>query len=204
MIAIINYGVGNLFSLAGSLRHMGIDSLVTGDPAVLADAERIILPGVGAFGDAVDKFRESGLEAPLKAQVAAGKPLLGICVGMQILFETGYEFGEHKGLGFLHGSIHSLAGDIPANYKVPQIGWNSLHIARPNDPLLRYAKQGEYVYFVHSFYAKDCADSVVAWVEYGTQVPAIVRAGNVWGTQFHPEKSGRVGLGLLKAFSEVE
>lgn len=203
MIAIIDYGVGNLFSLSGSLWHMGVESVVTGDPAVLAAATHIILPGVGAFGDAVDKFRESGLELPLRAEVAAGKPLLGICVGMQILFDTGYEFGTHRGLGLLRGSIHSLAGDIPAGYKVPQIGWNSLRLVNPGDPLLQYAKEGDYVYFVHSFYAKDCIDGVVAWTEYGTQVPAIVRAGAVWGTQFHPEKSGRVGLGLLKAFSEV-
>lgn len=204
MIGIIDYGVGNLFSLAGSLRYMGIDSVVTSDPARIAAADRIILPGVGAFGDAVDKFRASGLESVLRAEVARGKPLLGICVGMQLLFQRGYEFGEHIGLGYLSGSIHTLAGDIHPSIKIPQIGWNALHLLHRDDPLLTYTREGDYVYFVHSYYAKNCASCVIATTEYGVSVPAIVHEGVVYGTQFHPEKSGQVGLNLLKAFNEIQ
>ncbi len=202
MIAIIDYGVGNLFSLAGSLRHIGIESQVTSDPAALRAAERLILPGVGAFGDAVDKFRQSGLEEPLRAEVASGKPLLGICVGMQLLFEAGYEFGTHAGLGYLPGAVYALADDIPADLKTPQIGWNALHIEQQS-PLLKNTKEGDFVYFVHSFYAKNCGDCVLASTEYGVRVPAVVGRRNVYGTQFHPEKSGSVGLKLLQAFGEV-
>lgn len=202
-IGIIDYGVGNLFSLMGSLNYMGIESVVTSDPDVLSSADRIILPGVGAFGDAVDKFRASGLEPVLRAEVERGKPLLGICVGMQLLFQRSYEFGVHDGLGYLTGSIYTLADSVAPGIKVPQIGWNALHIVKRNDPMLKYTSEGDYVYFVHSYYAKDCTQSMTAYTEYGTVVPAIVHEGPVYGTQFHPEKSGRVGLQLLKAFSEL-
>ncbi|MDR3121627.1 MAG: imidazole glycerol phosphate synthase subunit HisH [Clostridiales bacterium] len=203
MIAIIDYGVGNLFSLAGSLRHLGIESAVTRDLGVIRSAERVILPGVGAFGDAIAKFRAFGLEPALSAEVAKGKPLLGICLGMQLLFEKSFEFGLYEGLGYLKGEVHPLTPDIPADLKVPQIGWNSLRFERPDDPLLKYSKEGDYVYYVHSFYAKGCADSLVAWSEYGTRVPGLVHRGNVYGTQFHPEKSGAAGLAMLRAFAEV-
>ena len=203
MIAIIDYGVGNLFSLSGSLAHLNIESVVTRDPDVIDAAERIILPGVGAFGDAMEKLKEHALIPVLNRQVQSAKPLLGICLGMQVLFERGFEYGEHDGLGYLKGSIHSLAPDIPANLKVPHIGWNGLHLVKPEDPLLTNTKEGDYVYYVHSFYAKGCEESVVAGSEYGAFVPGIVHKRNVYGTQFHPEKSGSVGLGILKAFCEV-
>ena len=203
MLAIIDYGVGNLFSLCGALAHMGIENTVTSDPADLEKAERIILPGVGAFGDSINQFRAHGLQDTLDRQVRLGKPLLGICVGMQLLFEKSYEFGTHEGLGYLNGSIDSLSDDIPAHYKVPHIGWNSLQFCKPDDPLLKYLRAGEYVYYVHSFYAKGCESSVVAGSDYSVFVPGIVRAGNVCGTQFHPEKSGETGQRLLKAFCEL-
>ncbi len=203
MIAIIDYGVGNLFSLTGSLHHLQIDCVVTSDPHMLKRADRIILPGVGAFGDAATKLRLSGLVGTLDKQVAFGKPLLGICVGMQLLFERSYEFGKYQGLGYLPGSIYSLADDIPATLKVPQIGWNSLHFTQPDSPLLKYNAPGDYMYFVHSFYAKNCDASSVAYAEYGVHVPAITQKRNVYGTQFHPEKSGAAGLNILKAFNEI-
>ena len=203
MIAIIDYGVGNLFSLSGSLAHLNIESVVTRDSDVINKAERVILPGVGAFGDAMEKLREHALIPALDRQVQSGKPLLGICLGMQVLFERGFEYGTYEGLGYLKGSIHLLTPDIPANLKVPHIGWNSLHLVKPDDPLLTNTKEGDYVYYVHSFYAKGCEDSVVAGSAYGTFVPGIVHKGNVYGTQFHPEKSGSVGLGILKAFYEA-
>ena len=203
MIAIIDYGVGNLFSLSGSLRHLGIEAQVTADPKKIDAAERVILPGVGAFGDAMDKLRECDLVDTLNRQAQSGKPFLGICLGMQLLFEYGYEFGTHKGLGYLKGSVYPLVNDIPADLKIPQIGWNSLHLVQPDDPLLKYTKEGDYVYYVHSFYAKGCEDSLVAGSDYGTFVPGAVHRDNVFGTQFHPEKSGAVGLAMLKAFAEA-
>ena len=203
MIAIIDYGLGNLFSLSGSLAHLGIASTVTRDPDVIDAAERVILPGVGAFGDAMEKLKTQALIPVVDQQVQAGKPLLGICLGMQLLFERGYEYGEHTGLGYLGGSIHPLAPDIPKNLKVPHIGWNSLRYVKPDDPFLAGIREGDYVYYVHSFYAKGCENSLVAGSEYGVFVPGIVHRGNVYGTQFHPEKSGGVGLTLLKTFCEV-
>lgn len=203
MIAIIDYGVGNLFSLSGSLAHLGIASTVTDDPAEIDAAERVILPGVGAFGDAIDKLSERGLISVLNRQVASGKPLLGICLGMQLLFERSFEYGEHAGLGYLAGSIRPLNDDIPSGMKVPHIGWNSLHIVKPGDPFMANTQEGDYVYYVHSFYAKECADSLVAGSDYGTFVPGVVHKDNVYGTQFHPEKSGSAGLNMLKAFYGV-
>lgn len=203
MIAIIDYGVGNLFSLSGSLAHLGIPSVVTRDAREIDAAERVILPGVGAFGDAAAKLRALSLVPVLNRQVEGGKPLLGICLGMQLLFERGFEYGEHEGLGFLAGEICPLAPDIPPVLKVPHMGWNALHILRPQDPLMKYAKEGDCFYYVHSFYAKGCGDSLVAGSEYGTFVPGAVHRGNVFGTQFHPEKSGQAGLSMLKAFAEV-
>lgn len=202
MIAIIDYGVGNLFSLTSSLACLGLESRVTGRPEEIEAADRIILPGVGAFGDAMEKLEETGL-VPLIRSQAEKKPLLGICLGMQLLFEKSCEYGEHKGLGFVKGEIASLAEDLPdKTLKVPHIGWNALRIRR-KDPLFRYIRDGEYVYYVHSFYGKNCAESTLADSEYGLPVTGVVRSGLVWGTQFHPEKSGDTGLRLLKAFGEL-
>lgn len=202
MIAIIDYGVGNLFSLASSLKYLGLSYKLTSSAAELAAADRLILPGVGAFGDAAAKLKQSGLFEEVKRQ-AAQKPLLGICLGMQLLFDKSYEFGEHEGLGLIPGTVESLRPDLPrADLKVPHIGWNSLQI-KADDPLFKYFKPGEYVYFVHSFYAKNCAADTVATAEYGFPVTAAVHKGNVFGTQFHPEKSGDAGLRLLKAWAEL-
>ena len=202
MIGIVDYGVGNLFSLRSSLQSLGLDACVTADAAVLAAADRLILPGVGAFGDAMQKLEATGLVPVLKQQ-AQQKPLLGICLGMQLLFEKSREFGEHQGLGFVKGEVCPLAPDLadPA-LKVPQIGWNALQIVR-DDPLFRYIQNGEYVYYVHSFYGKFCAESTLAVSEYSIPVTGVVRAGRVYGTQFHPEKSGDTGLRILKAFAEL-
>ena len=202
MIAIIDYGVGNLFSLARSLDYLGLSSCVTRDADTIRSAERIILPGVGAFGDAVRKLEETGLVELLKAEAAGGKPLLGICLGMQMLLEVSYEFGEWKGLGLIPGSICPLAEDLPTDKKVPHIGWNSLTFPQ-SSPLFKYSREGDYVYFVHSFYGKDCAKNTIALTDYGIPVTAAVQRGNVFGAQFHPEKSGEAGLRILKAFSEV-
>jgi glutamine amidotransferase len=202
MIAIIDYGVGNLFSLRSSLAALGLDAVVTSDPAAIRAADRIILPGVGAFGDAMDKLTATGL-VPVIREEAKKKPLLGICLGMQLLFEKSYEYGEHAGLGFVKGEVCPLEPDLAdPTLKVPQIGWNALHILR-DDPLFRYIKEGECVYYVHSFYGKNCAESTLAVSEYSIPVTGVVKAGMVYGTQFHPEKSGDTGLRLLKAFAEL-
>ena len=203
MIAIVDYGVGNLFSLASSVKSLGLEVTVTRDAADLRAADHILLPGVGAFADAMDKLTATGLVPVLKEETRH-TPLLGICLGMQLLFDKSYEFGEHEGLGLIPGQVCPLAEDLtdPA-LKVPHIGWNALDITRPDDPLFRYVKNGEYVYYVHSFYAKGCAASTLATSEYSIPVTGAVRRGLVYGTQFHPEKSGNTGLRLLKAFAEL-
>lgn len=203
MIAVIDYGVGNLFSLCSSLDAIGAESVVTSDPEVIKSAEKIILPGVGAFGDAIAKLRESGLDKVIKNEVALGKPIFGICLGMQLLFEKSYEYGEHEGLGLLRGSVVPMEGRISENLKIPHIGWNALNIEREH-PLLKYTAEGYHVYFVHSYFAVECEDSLVASSEYGAKVTALVARGNVAGAQFHPEKSGDVGLNMLRAFCEWE
>ena len=203
MIAIIDYGVGNLFSLKSSLAMIGAQAIVTGDADVLRSADRLILPGVGAFGDARQKLAQTGLDAALCAEAVRGKPVLGICLGMQMLFDRSLEYGEHKGLGLIHGEVVPMAGRLPEGLKIPHIGWNALAIRKPDHPLMKYTESGDCVYFVHSFYAADCADSVIATAEYGIDVTAAVAKGNVMGCQFHPEKSGTVGLGILKAFCEM-
>ena len=199
MIAVVDYGVGNLFSLASSLRCLGASTVVTANPAVLQKAERLILPGVGAFGDAADKLRKSGLDRVVIEEARSGKPLLGICLGMQLLFETSEEYGEHEGLGLLSGRVVGMAGRLPAELKIPHIGWNALHLTR-DAPLLGGLHEGDCVYFVHSFFAEDCADSLIATAEYGLALTAAVQQGNVMGCQFHPEKSGEVGLRILRNF----
>lgn len=202
MIAIVDYGVGNLFSLNSSLQMIGAESVVTADESVLRSADKILLPGVGAFEDAARKLRDSGLADLLKELAAEGKPLLGICLGMQMLFEKSYEYGEHEGLGLIPGNVRPIRDVIPADYKIPHIGWNGLHFRQEN-PLFRYVTEGDCVYFVHSFYATDCDDYTVATAEYGVKLTAAVAKGNVYGCQFHPEKSGNVGLSILKAFAEL-
>lgn len=203
MIAVIDYGVGNLFSLCCSLEKIGAAAVVTADPAVIEQADKLILPGVGAFADAAKKLRDSGLDEVIRQQAAKGKELMGICLGMQLLFEKSYEFGEHTGLGLLKGSVIPMEGTIPADLKTPHIGWNALNFTRENS-LLRYVKPGDSVYFVHSFYATDCEDNVIATAEYGKELTAAVEKGNIMGCQFHPEKSGSVGLNILRAFCEKE
>ena len=205
MIAIIDYGVGNLFSLASSLKSLGLETAVTRDPAVIRAADRIILPGVGAFADAMAKLEATGL-VPVLQQEVQRKPLLGICLGMQLLFEKSYEYGEHAGLGLIPGAVRPLADELkdPA-LKVPHIGWNRLDLVpgREDDPLFRYTRPGEYVYYVHSFYATGCSDYTLATSEYSLPVTGAVRNGLVYGTQFHPEKSGDTGLRMLRAFAEL-
>ena len=203
MIAIIDYGVGNLFSLCSSFRKIGAQITVTADPATIEAADKLILPGVGAFADAARKLRESGLDAVIKEQAARGKPIMGICLGMQMLFEKSYEYGEHEGLGLLKGSVIPMEGRIPENLKIPHIGWNALHF-RKESKLFKYIKEGDCVYFVHSYYASGCDDSLLATAEYGRELTAAVAKGNVMGCQFHPEKSGEVGLNILRAFCDLE
>ena len=203
MIAIVDYGVGNLFSLSCSLKSLNLKAGVTADPEEIRKADRVILPGVGAFGDAIDKLRETCLDSVVLEQAAAGKPLLGICLGMQLLFDKGFEFGEHDGLGLLRGNVIPMQGTIPEGLKIPQMGWNAL-IQKRSHPLLRDVKKGDCVYFVHSFYAADCEESLVATTEYGKELTAVVAVDNVMGCQFHPEKSGPVGLSILRAFAEMK
>ena len=202
MIAIIDYGVGNLFSLKSSLDAIGADCIVTADETVLRSADKILLPGVGAFEDAARKLRESGLSDLIRELAAGGKPLLGICLGMQLLFEKSYEYGDHEGLGLIPGSVRPIRDVIPTDYKIPHIGWNALHF-RQICPIFRYLSEGDCVYFVHSFYASDCDAYVTATAEYGAELTAAVARENVYGCQFHPEKSGNVGLSILKAFAEL-
>lgn len=203
MIAIIDYGVGNLFSLCSSFAAVGADAVVTSDPDVIRSADKIVLPGVGAFGDAAKKLAESGLSGVLLDEVKRGKPLLGICLGMQLLFEKSFEYGEHKGLGLIPGEIRPIADVIPGELKIPHIGWNPLHFHKKS-PLFSKIKEGDCVYFVHSFYATKCDDAVIASAEYGAPLTAAVAKDNVFGCQFHPEKSGKVGLAILSAFCEME
>ncbi len=203
MIAIVDYGVGNLFSLRSSLQFIGADAVVTADPEQLRSAEKIILPGVGAFGDAAEKLRVSGLDLLIRQEVEKGKDLLGICLGMQLLVDKSYEYGEHAGLGLLRGRVVDMKGRLPENLMIPHIGWNELHFVKQHR-LLRYLREGDCVYFVHSFFATDCEDSLVATAEYGRELTAIVAKDNVMGCQFHPEKSGQVGLQILRAFCEED
>ena len=199
MIGIIDYGVGNLFSLRSSFAAIGAEAFVSGDPAELSKADRLILPGVGAFGDAARKLRDSGLDVFVKEQAACGKPLMGICLGMQLLFEKSYEYGEHEGLGLLKGQVVGMSGKLPAELKIPHMGWNALELTKP----AKLLENGSYVYFVHSFYAENCADSIAAITDYGIPITPAVEKDNIFGCQFHPEMRGNVGLAILKKFCEV-
>ena len=201
MTVIVDYGVGNLFSLQSSLRALGVEAEITCRAERLREAERIILPGVGAFGDARAKLDATGL-VPVLLEEAEQKPLLGVCLGMQLLFDRSFEYGEHPGLGLIPGEVAFLGEEDEAR-KVPHMGWNSLEILK-DDPLFKYFRNGEYVYYVHSFCARNCRDSTLGVSQYGNAaVTGVVRRGNVWGTQFHPEKSGDAGLRLLRAFAEL-
>ncbi|MBO5859540.1 MAG: imidazole glycerol phosphate synthase subunit HisH [Clostridia bacterium] len=202
MIAIIYDGCGNLFSLSSSLESLGIECKITSDKTEIENADKIILPGVGAFADAAKKLKDSGLGKLVCDLAAQGKPILGICLGMQMLFEKSFEYGAHMGLGLIKGYVGPLEGQISKDLKIPHMGWNKLNLAKA-DPIFKYTQPGDYMYFVHSFYARNCVENTLAFAEYGVAVPAIVKNGNVYGMQFHPEKSGAKGLALLKAFSEI-
>lgn len=202
MIAIIDYGVGNLFSLLSSLKACGAEAVVTNNVDVIRKSDKLILPGVGAFEDAAKKLFDSGLDKIIKEEVASGKPLLGICLGMQLLFETSYEYGVYSGLGLIPGKIIGMEGTIPENLNIPHIGWNALKYKK-ECPIFKYLKEGDFVYFVHSFYGVDCDEHVTAVAEYGIPITAAVQKENIFGCQFHPEKSGNVGLSILKAYCEL-
>ena len=205
MIAIADYGVGNIFSLTSSFKFIGADVTLTPDPDKLKEADKIILPGVGAFDDAAKKLMSSGMWDAILEETAKGKPLLGICLGMQMLFEKSYEYGEHSGLGLVKGYISPIEADTDSSLKIPHIGWNSLSFPKdkPKSKIYRYINEGDFVYFVHSFYGKDCTESTTATTEYGIPLTASVESGCVYGTQFHPEKSGKTGLAILKGFTEL-
>lgn len=202
MIAIIDYGVGNLFSLVSSFKAIGVDAVVTDREEVIRTADKLILPGVGAFGDARRKLAETGMDKLVMQEAAKGKPIMGICLGMQLLFEKGNEYGVHEGLGLLGGEVVPMEGVVPSDYKIPHIGWNSL-IFKQDNPLFRYIKDGDFAYFVHSYYVKNCDDSLLATTEYGPELTAAVAKGNIYGCQFHPEKSGEVGLNILRGFVDL-
>ena len=202
MIAIIDYGVGNLFSLVSSFKAIGVEAVVTDKEDVICKADKLILPGVGAFGDARRKLAETGMDKLVLQEAQKGKPIMGICLGMQLLFEKGYEYGVHDGLGLLKGQVVPMEGVVPAEHKIPHIGWNGL-IFKQENPLFRYIKDGDFVYFVHSYYVENCDDSLLATTEYGPELTAAVAKGNIYGCQFHPEKSGAVGLDILRGFAAL-
>ncbi len=202
MVAIIDYGAGNLFSLASSLKHIGAEAVITSDTDEIRKADRMILPGVGAFGDAAAELKARGLDTVIKEEALSGKPLMGICLGMQLLFEKSLEYGEHEGLGLIRGTVRPLEGYIPEGYKIPQIGWNSLKFHNGKHPVFRDVEEGGFVYFVHSFYGDCDGEQLAASCEYGKTVTAAVSEGSVIGCQFHPEKSGETGLSILRAFCE--
>ena len=204
MIAIINYGVGNLYSLKSSLDSLGIETIVTGSAEEIKKCDKIILPGVGAFRDAAKSLKNCGLDSVIIEEAKKGKPIMGICLGMQMLFEKSYEYGEYNGLGLIKGSVRPISNVIPKDLKIPHIGWNALKFTSPKSPIFKYLKDGDCVYFVHSYYGAECSESVIATAEYGADITAAVAKGNVFGCQFHPEKSGEVGLKILKAFDEYE
>ena len=203
MVGIIDYGVGNLFSLRSSFAAIGEPVVVSSDPEVLRKADHVLLPGVGAFEDAVQKLRATHMDEMVFEAVCAGKPLMGICLGMQMLFEKSYEYGEHQGLGLLKGEVIPMDGLLPKDLKIPHMGWNALNITQPNGKLFRGTKEGDYVYFVHSYFASGCEDSLAARTEYGRWLTAAVEKDNIFGCQFHPEKRGEVGLDILRGFGAV-
>lgn len=204
MIVIVDYGVGNLFSLKSSFSAIGADAVVSSDAEVIRKADKIILPGVGAFEDAAKKLGESGLGDLLCELAGEGKYIMGICLGMQLLFENSLEYGVHKGLGLIKGTVKPIKDVIPADYKIPHIGWNALDFGGKKSQIFSKINEGDYVYFVHSFYAAECEENTIATTNYGATLTAAVQNKNVIGCQFHPEKSGEVGLKILSAFCELE
>lgn len=206
MIAIVDYGVGNLYSLKSSFAYLGIPTIVTRDKTEIENSDKILLPGVGAFRDAAESLAGYGLDTVVREQAASGKPILGICLGMQMLFDKSFEYGEYSGLGLISGNVRPLQGAISEKLKIPHIGWNALHFPKHKEksPLFKYVEEGECVYFVHSYYAADCEQSVIATAEYGIEVTAAAAKQNVFGCQFHPEKSGEVGMKILRAFHEYQ
>lgn len=207
MIAIVDYGLGNLFSLQSSLAAIGLEGHVTGQQEEIEKASHIILPGVGAFEDAIARLQQTKLNHVMKEQAKKGKPILGVCLGMQLLFDESYEFGMHKGLGLIPGKIRALKTDLERagfDYKVPHMGWNQITIGKKDSPIVAFTKTGEYFYYVHSYYATDCEEYIVGNSEYGIMIPGIVQNKNVFGAQFHPEKSTKSGLRLLQAFAEIK
>ena len=203
MVAIIDYGVGNLYSLKSSFSAIGEEAVVTNDEAVIRSADRVILPGVGAFCDAMDKLKSSGMADLLVSLAGEGKKIMGICLGMQLLFDRSFEYGEYEGLGLIKGEIRPISDVIDKELKIPHIGWNALHFVQNGCPIFKYISEGDYVYFVHSFYAANCDEATVATADYSAPLTAAVQSGNVFGCQFHPEKSGDKGLTILKAFCEI-
>lgn len=205
MIAIIDYGVGNIYSLRSSFKYIGADIELTSDVATIKKADKVIFPGVGAFRDAESKLRATGLDKVVIEEAKSGKPFLGICLGMQMMLTKSFEFGSFNGLDIIPGNVVSMEGVVPANYKIPHIGWNKLIFPKdkPKSPIFRYVNEGEHVYFVHSYYCTDCAPDTIATTEYGAELTAAIARDNVFGVQFHPEKSGEVGLNILRAFNEL-
>lgn len=204
MIAIVDYGVGNLFSLQSSFKAIGADVTVTNNEKTIKQADKIILPGVGAFEDAAKKLKNSGLGELVISEAEKGKPLMGICLGMQLLLDKSFEFGEFEGLGLIPGEIRPISDVIPETLKIPQIGWNALNFSGEKSPLFKYIKDGDFVYFVHSYHGTNCSENTIATTEYGAKLTAAVARDNIFGCQFHPEKSGSVGLNILRAFCEME
>lgn len=204
MLVIVDYGVGNLFSLKSSFACIGKEVTVSGDKKIIADADRLILPGVGAFADAAKKLRDKGLDTVICDKAKSGTPIMGICLGMQLLFESSMEYGEHKGLALIDGNVKYMGDIIPSDLKIPHIGWNKLILSKEKHPIFKYINDGDYAYFVHSYYGSDCDSSLIATTEYGATLTAAVAKGNVCGCQFHPEKSGNVGLNILRGFCEWE
>ncbi|MBR3805078.1 MAG: imidazole glycerol phosphate synthase subunit HisH [Clostridia bacterium] len=203
MVVIVDYGVGNLYSLKSSFSAIGVEVVTTGDKSVIEKADKIILPGVGAFRDAIEKLKATGLDKVVVERAKAGVPLLGICLGMQLLFDKSFEYGEYDGLGLIKGEIRPIGSVIPKELKIPHIGWNALTLSKPKSEIFKYLSDGDCVYFVHSYYGANCNEFVTATTEYGANLTASVQSGNVYGCQFHPEKSGSVGLSILKAFCEL-
>jgi glutamine amidotransferase len=201
MIAVIDYDAGNLFSVKNALDFLGFESVLARDPSDLAKADKLILPGVGAFPDAMRSLKEKGLAEAIRKE-AARKPLLGICLGAQLLFDTGYEFGETDGLGLIPGYVDAI---VAPGLKIPHMGWNDVRTVNPT-PLTEGVNDGDMVYFVHSYKAVTDEANISLASEYGQTIPALVRNGEgglVYGAQFHPEKSGSVGLGILRRFAEL-